>query len=135
MVAVGCSEAQVKAYRIADNKLAINADWDNQMLGVELAALRDFGTDLQLTGFDAVAAHELIVAAGAVEATTRLPPLPDGERNPFQAMTFILHDDQVEVVKAALQLAKQQGDFAGPNQNSNGNALARVCEAYAGVDA
>lgn len=130
MIAAGWTENQVKAYRIADNKLALNAGWDDQMLGVEFAALRDFGVDLTLTGFDALSVHELIVASGAVEATTRLPPLPDGERNPFQAMTFVLHDDQVETVKAAMAQAKQQGEFDGPNENSNGNALARICEAY-----
>ena len=46
------SEAQKKAYVIADNKLALNAGWDDEMLKIELAELQDLGFDLSLTGFD-----------------------------------------------------------------------------------
>jgi ParB-like chromosome segregation protein Spo0J len=45
------TEAQKKAYVIADNKLALNAGWDDEMLAVELADLKDMGFDLDLTGF------------------------------------------------------------------------------------
>jgi ParB-like chromosome segregation protein Spo0J len=43
---------QKRAYIIADNKLALNAGWDNQMLALELQDLSDAGYDLGLTGFD-----------------------------------------------------------------------------------
>jgi len=57
--------------------------------------------------------------------------LPEGERAPFQQMTFTLHDEQVEVVKNALTIAKSMGAFVdSPNKNSNGNALARICEMF-----
>jgi DNA modification methylase len=45
------SEAQRRAYVIADNKLALNAGWNDQMLGLELADLQGLGFDLELTGF------------------------------------------------------------------------------------
>ena len=62
-----------------------------------------------------------------------MPNLADGDRQPFQQMTFVLSDDQVETVKKAMQLAKDNGDFTGTiNENSNGNALARIAEAYLG---
>lgn len=44
-------ENQKRAYIIADNKLALNAGWDNEMLALELADLKDAGYDLGLTGF------------------------------------------------------------------------------------
>lgn len=47
------TEAQRRAYVIADNKLALNAGWDNELLALELGELRDAGFDLDLTGFDA----------------------------------------------------------------------------------
>lgn len=53
ITAVGWSEAQKKAYVIADNKLALNAGWDNDMLSIEFAELKDMDFDLVLTGFDA----------------------------------------------------------------------------------
>ena len=49
--------AQRKAYIIADNKLALNAGWDEELLAVEFADLKDAGFDLELTGF---AAGELV---------------------------------------------------------------------------
>ena len=45
-------ENQKRAYIIADNKLALNAGWDNEMLALELKDLSDAGYDLGLTGFD-----------------------------------------------------------------------------------
>ena len=51
MVARGWSEAQKRAYVIADNKLALNAGWDEDLLRVELSDLRGMGADLSLIGF------------------------------------------------------------------------------------
>ena len=51
MIAEGWTEAQKKAYIIADNKLALNAGWDNDLLKVELQDLGDLDFDLSLTGF------------------------------------------------------------------------------------
>ena len=48
----GMTDAQKKAYVIADNRLALNAGWDNAMLTIELQDLEDEGFDLSLTGFD-----------------------------------------------------------------------------------
>jgi hypothetical protein len=46
------SEAQRRAYVIADNRLALDAGWDNELLKVELQDLDAQGFDLSLTGFD-----------------------------------------------------------------------------------
>lgn len=51
MVARGWTEAQRRAYVLADNKLALNAGWDVELLRVEFADLGDLGVDLELTGF------------------------------------------------------------------------------------
>lgn len=53
MECAGWSEAQKRAYILADNKLALNAGWDNEMLKVELQDLTEQGFDLGLTGFEA----------------------------------------------------------------------------------
>ncbi len=45
------SEAQKRAYVIADNKLALNAGWDDEMLRVEISELTDAGFDVSLLGF------------------------------------------------------------------------------------
>jgi len=53
MVAEGWSDAKKRAYIIADNKLAMNAGWDNEMLALELGEIGELGFDLDLTGFTA----------------------------------------------------------------------------------
>lgn len=46
------TDAQKKAYVIADNKLALNAGWNDEMLAIELRELKEGDFDLSLTGFD-----------------------------------------------------------------------------------
>ena len=45
------TETQRKAYILADNKMALNAGWDDEMLAIELGELGELGFDLELTGF------------------------------------------------------------------------------------
>jgi ParB-like chromosome segregation protein Spo0J len=52
MVAAGWTEDQKRAYVLADNKLALNASWDDAILSIEVADLRDAGFDLLTAGFD-----------------------------------------------------------------------------------
>ena len=47
----GLSEAQKKAYIIADNKLALNSGWDDELLKIELEQLKELDFDLGLIGF------------------------------------------------------------------------------------
>ena len=46
------TDAQKRAYILADNQLALNAGWDEEMLSVELSDLQDASFDLSLLGFD-----------------------------------------------------------------------------------
>lgn len=52
LVAKGWTDAQKKAYVLADNKLAMNAGWDDALLKVEIGALGDLDFDLGVIGFD-----------------------------------------------------------------------------------
>lgn len=51
ITAQGWTDAQKKAYVIADNKLALNAGWDDEMLKIEFSDLKDLDFDTTLTGF------------------------------------------------------------------------------------
>jgi DNA modification methylase len=53
MVARGWSDAKKRAYILADNKLALNAGWDNELLNLELSELKELDFDLELIGFSA----------------------------------------------------------------------------------
>jgi hypothetical protein len=76
MTARGWSEAQKRAYVIADNKLAENAGWDPDLLRLELQDLKAETFTLELTGFDAaglaLATFEPDFAPGSMSDQTRL---------------------------------------------------------------
>ena len=59
IVLEGLTEAQKKAYIIADNKMALNAGWDEELLKIELENLKELDFDLDLTGFNVDELDEL----------------------------------------------------------------------------
>jgi ParB-like chromosome segregation protein Spo0J len=83
MVAKGWSDAKKRAYVLADNKLALNAGWDNEMLALELAELQGLDFDLDLTGFTA----EEIEALIPVEVTEGLTDEDEVPEIPKQPVT------------------------------------------------
>jgi site-specific DNA-methyltransferase (adenine-specific) len=79
MVAAGWSDAKKRAYIIADNKLALNAGWDNEMLALELGELKDLDFDLDLTGFtaDEIAALMPVDVTDGLVDEDQIPEVPD----------------------------------------------------------
>lgn len=64
--------AQVRAYVVADNKLALNAEWDNDILRSELQAIKDEGEiDLSLLGFNLTDINYLMTDIGDVELSCK----------------------------------------------------------------
>src|SRR5450631_2595985 len=61
------SEAQKRAYILADNQLALNAGWDDTLLAAELAALQQEDFDLSLIGFEDAELARLLAAQDAAE--------------------------------------------------------------------
>jgi hypothetical protein len=78
------TEAQKKAYVIADNKLALNAGWDDEMLKVEMRELEEMGFDLALTGFDEEEIGELLAEATEV-GNTDPDDVPEEPETPVSA--------------------------------------------------
>jgi DNA modification methylase len=75
------TEAQKRAYLIADNQLALQAGWDDALLAEELAWLRDEHFDLDLVGFDATELERLLALAddeaASDEAEDEVPEPPE----------------------------------------------------------
>lgn len=82
----GLSEAQKRAYIVADNKLALNAGWDAELLALEFGDLESLGFDLSLTGFG----EDEIAALGNLGNTGLTDP-DDVPEAPAQPAT--LHGD------------------------------------------
>lgn len=78
VVAAGWSDAQKRAYVIADNKLALNAGWDPKLLPVELGDLKELGFDLALTGFGELELGKLLLdeASGDLDQAPEPPVVP-----------------------------------------------------------
>src|SRR5438552_8969913 len=64
------TDAQKRAYIIADNQLALNAGWDEEILRVELAALQEEDFDVSLIGFEEEELARLLAAQDAAEGLT-----------------------------------------------------------------
>jgi DNA modification methylase len=80
MVAAGWSEAQKRAYTIADNKLTLNGGWDEELLGLEIGELEVLGFDLDLIGFSDD--ERAALAEQATEGLTDPDVVPDLPSNP-----------------------------------------------------
>ena len=61
MTAKGWTEAQKRAYVLADNQLALNAGWDMDLLKVELSELDDLDFDVELTGFSLAEIEQMML--------------------------------------------------------------------------
>jgi hypothetical protein len=115
---------EATAFAIADNRTAELAEWEDSLNDV-LKSLQDEGVDLADLGYSPEDLGQF--AANAVG----MPELASGDKQPFQQKTFTLHDEQAEEVDAAIAKAKQMGHGeSGVNENSNGNALAFVCQSF-----
>ena len=74
------SETERRAYVLADNKLALNAGWDKEILAIELQALSDLNFDVELTGFSLAEIDLVIDEAGEAD--------PDGFDAPEDEVVF-----------------------------------------------
>jgi len=65
------SETERRAYVLADNKLALSAGWDKEILAIELQALVDFDFDVELTGFSLAEVDFILDEAGEADPDGR----------------------------------------------------------------
>lgn len=116
------TEDQKRRFIIADN--TGYGEWDWEVLANEWDAgeLADWGVDLPGTDIDADNFGDSF-------------SLPDGDKAPFQKMTFTLADAQAEVIKNAISEIKTTDTFKFAekhgNENSNGNALFAIIQQWA----
>jgi DNA modification methylase len=81
IVLEGLTEAQRKAYVIADNKLALNAGWDTTSLTAELERLKELDFDLDILGFDIDELNDLL-KPDEIEGLTDEDDVPDAPESP-----------------------------------------------------
>ena len=130
-IAKGLTDAQTKAYRLADNKLNENALWDLDMLSFEIDGLKEIGfTDFENLGFSTDDLDDILINGEEAE----FPEISAGDKEPFQQITFTLHDSQAKIVKDAFARAiKNLDEDLSVNANVNGNAIAKICKHFNGI--
>jgi hypothetical protein len=117
------TDAQKRAYVIADNKIALNAGWDTEMLSVELADLKLEEFDLSFLGF---ADYELDPLLAANWEPPSIEDMPDNSNDNGHKIGF--SQDQWETVKAALK--KCRGDNDRGNELTDGQCVEVICQNY-----
>ena len=120
VIAEELTDVQIKAFRLADNKVSEMAEWDTELLPLELA---DITVDMVPFGFDIV----------TDEAFGDDFTLEDGEKKPFQQISLTLHDEQAALLHAAIAYVYDNGmvheNFG--NENKNGNGIYEVVRQWA----
>lgn len=120
VIAEELSEDQIKAFRIADNKVAEFAEWDEELLPLELA---DIAMDMTAFGFEAVSAEDFGDDF----------KLDEGEKKPFQQISLTLHNEQAALLHAAIEYVYDNGmvNETFGNENKNGNGIFEVVRQWA----
>lgn len=72
----GLSPGEKRAYLLADNRIAAEAGWDEELLATEFAGLQEMGIDLELTGFDASEVSDFLTPPPSGPAEPPVPGLP-----------------------------------------------------------
>lgn len=117
---VEMDETQERLLNVAMNR--IKGKFDAEKLSVIFEELVAAGEEIEPTGFDSLEVAEINAMLGSV-------PTDDPS---FPQLVFRLNRKDATEVKAALRTAKKAGltEYETENQNSNGNALARIAEFY-----
>ena len=95
----GLTKAQIKAYVIADNQLALNAGWDLNVLKLELENLKEVEFDIDLLGFDSGFIDNLFEF---VDYSDKNKELDMDDFDDWMELKFKFSSDQYEAVKIAL---------------------------------
>ena len=120
VVASDLSEEQIKAFRLVDNKVGEIAEWDVDLLPLELA---DIAEDLSVFGFETISDEQFNEEFA----------LDDGGKKPFQQISLTLHDNQAALIHAAIAevYAQNEVNETFGNENKNGNGVYEVIRQWA----
>jgi ParB-like chromosome segregation protein Spo0J len=112
------TDAQKRAYIIADDQLALNAGWNDEILRIELAALQQEDFDLSLIGFEDDELARLLAAHDAAEGLTDEDSIPELPEAPVceAGDLWILGDHKLLIGDATVQTDADRlmGRSSGP---------------------
>lgn len=107
------TDNQRRAYVIADNKIALNAEWDKEMLLLEVADLEDAGVDIGILAFDSSELESKDIDYSVLDGedvNTQITQLNDGTRKAIQIEFELEHFDEAA---ALVKFWREQGAYVG----------------------
>jgi hypothetical protein len=110
----GLTPDQKRAYVLADNKIARNAEFDWQLVAGELTALKDAGFNLDLTGFKDFEYEPLL------QADWSPPAADDTDISDYRGVSFFCTKEQAGVVRKAMEKVRKD---TGDDEASDGRCL------------
>jgi hypothetical protein len=120
VIADELTEDQIKAFSLADNKVGEMAQWDMDLLPLELQEIMMPMTDF---GFQVISDEDF----------SENFMLDAGEKKPFQQISITVHDEQAKLMLAAIKYVYDQKAVTETfgNENHNGNGLYEVVRQWA----
>ena len=120
VIADELTEDEIRAFRLADNKVSEKAQWDMDLLPVELAGIM---LPMEDFGFESISPDEF----------EENFVLDEGEKKPFQQISITVHDKQAALILQAIKYVYDHNAVTETftNENHNGNGLYEVVREWA----
>lgn len=108
------SEEQLRAYVIADNKIAQNAEWDKELLMMELDALKELDFDVSILGFDLSEIEIKNIDYSVLDNEDEIEEKLDSlERETRRAIEIVFEEQDYQEAYELFKFWKQQGAYLG----------------------
>lgn len=108
------SEEQLKAYVIADNKIATNAEWDQEILRMELDALKELDFDVSILGFDPSEVEIKDIDYSVLDDENGIEEKIDSlERETRRAIEVVFQEEHYQEAFELFKFWKQQDAYLG----------------------
>ena len=120
VIADELTEDEIRAFRLADNKVSEKATWDMDLLPVELAGIM---LPMEDFGFESISPDDF----------EENFVLDEGEKKPFQQISITVHDKQAALILQAIKYVYDHNAVTETftNENHNGNGLYEVVREWA----
>lgn len=108
------SEEQIRAYVIADNKIATNAEWDQEILRMELDALKELDFDVSILGFDPSEVEIKDIDYSVLDDEDDIEEKIDAlERETRRAIEVVFQEEHYQEAFELFKFWKQQDAYLG----------------------
>ena len=107
------SEEQLRAYVIADNKIATNAEWDQEILRMELDALKELDFDVSILGFDPSEVEIKDIDYSVLDDDDIEEKLDSLERETRRAIEVVFQEEHYQEAFELFKFWKQQDVYLG----------------------